>query len=113
MTTNVLLEFNDVAFRYPDGNAGLAGCSLAIARGSRNALIGANGAGKTTLFQHANGLLKPEQGVVRYAGHRITSYNVCYTKLLRENAVDEIVRKSCSEGRTTGRRLDLARNNFV
>ena len=34
MTTDVLLEFADVAFRYPDGNAGLADCSLAIARGS-------------------------------------------------------------------------------
>ncbi len=71
MTTDVLLEFADVAFRYPDGNAGLAGCSLTIARGSRNALIGANGAGKTTLFQHANGLLKPQQGVVRYAGQPV------------------------------------------
>lgn len=63
-----LLEFEDVAFRYPDGNVGLDGCSLRIARGSRNALIGANGAGKTTLFQHANGLLRPQRGSVRYAG---------------------------------------------
>jgi cobalt/nickel transport system ATP-binding protein len=57
-----------VTFRYPDGNVGLDGCSLTIARGSRNALIGANGAGKTTLFQHANGLLRPQSGAVRYAG---------------------------------------------
>ena len=71
MTSDALLAFDDVAFRYPDGNAGLAGCSLAIARGSRNALIGANGAGKTTLFQHANGLLKPQQGIIRYAGQPV------------------------------------------
>ena len=63
-----LLEFEDVAFRYPDGNVGLDGCSLAIGKGSRNALIGANGAGKTTLFQHANGLLRPQSGAIRYAG---------------------------------------------
>ena len=63
-----LLELDHVVFRYPDGGVGLAGCSLAIGRGSRNALIGANGSGKTTLFQHCNGLLRPQSGVVRYAG---------------------------------------------
>ena len=63
-----LLELEDVSFRYPDGSAGLNGCSLAIARGSRNALIGANGSGKTTLFQHCNALLRPASGQLRYAG---------------------------------------------
>ena len=68
-TPSPLLAFENVAFRYPDGNVGLDGCSLAITQGSRNALIGANGAGKTTLFQHANGLLRPQSGAIRYAGH--------------------------------------------
>ena len=63
-----LLEFENVTFRYPDGNVGLDGCSLTIGKGSRNALIGANGAGKTTLFQHANGLLRHQTGAIRYAG---------------------------------------------
>ncbi len=63
-----LLELDNVSFRYPDGSVGLNDCSLAIERGSRNALIGANGSGKTTLFQHCNGLLRPQSGVVRYAG---------------------------------------------
>ena len=74
MTTNLdpaLLAFDSVDFRYPDGNVGLAGCSLAIPRGTRNALVGANGAGKTTLFLHANGLLQPQAGAVRYAGQAI------------------------------------------
>jgi len=63
-----LLELDHVGFRYPDGAIGLAGCSLTIESGSRNALIGANGSGKTTLFQHCNGLLRPQSGLVRYAG---------------------------------------------
>ena len=63
-----LLELREVSYRYPDGSVGLTDCSLAIRRGSRNVLIGANGSGKTTLFQHANGLLRPKSGVVRYAG---------------------------------------------
>ena len=66
-----LLELDEVGFRYPDGAVGLAGCSLAIERGSRNALIGANGSGKTTLFQHCNGLLRPQSGLVRYAGQAL------------------------------------------
>ena len=68
---DLLLEFEDVGFHYPDGNTGLNGCSLSIRRASRNALIGANGAGKTTLFQHANGLLRPQRGVIRHAGQPI------------------------------------------
>ncbi|MBI2308129.1 MAG: ABC transporter ATP-binding protein [Rhodocyclales bacterium] len=53
---------------YADGQAGLNGCSLAIRRGSRNALLGANGSGKTTLLLHLNGLLRPSDGVVRIDG---------------------------------------------
>jgi len=63
-----LLELTDVRFRYPDGSVGLDACSLAVERGSRNALVGANGSGKTTLFQHGNGLLRPQAGSVHYAG---------------------------------------------
>ncbi len=68
MRTDSLLEFAGVAYEYPDGSAGLAGCTLAVQRGAREVLIGANGAGKTTLFQLANGLLRPQRGSVRYAG---------------------------------------------
>ena len=71
MTEDLLLEFDNVSFHYPDGNMGLTGCSLNIQRGTRNALLGANGAGKTTLFLHANGLLRPQSGTVRYAGQAI------------------------------------------
>ena len=68
---STLLELNAVSFRYPDGSVGLDGCSLRIERGSRNALIGVNGSGKTTLFQHANGLFRPQSGIVRYAGEAV------------------------------------------
>lgn len=77
-----LLELEDVSFSYPDGGVGLDGCSLTIQRGSRNALIGANGSGKTTLFQHANGLLRPQSGLVRYAGAAV-DYSRSGLRLLR------------------------------
>lgn len=63
-----LLELSAVSFRYGDGSVGLDRCSLSIARATRNALIGANGSGKTTLFGHCNALLRPQSGVLRYAG---------------------------------------------
>lgn len=77
-----LLALERVSFRYPDGGVGLDGCSLAIRRGSRNVLIGANGSGKTTLFQHANGLLRPQSGVVRFAG-KVVNYSRSSLRMLR------------------------------
>ena len=71
MTHKPLLELSQISYRYPDGSVGLNDCSIAIQRASRNVLIGANGSGKTTLFQHTNGLLRPQTGVVRYAGLEI------------------------------------------
>ena len=64
-----LLCFDAVSYRYDDSRpGGLCDCSLSIAPGSRNALLGANGSGKTTLLQHTIGLLKPHSGRIRFAG---------------------------------------------
>lgn len=67
----MLLEARALHHRYTDGTAGLDGCTLAIRRGSRNALLGANGSGKTTLLQHFNGLLKPTGGQVCLGGEAV------------------------------------------
>ncbi len=69
--TATLLALDQIRFAYPDGSIGLDGCSLAIRRGSRNALLGANGSGKTTVFHHTNGLLRPQSGQIWYAGQAI------------------------------------------
>lgn len=57
-----LLTLHDVSHVYPDGSAGLGGCTMALAGGRRHALLGANGAGKSTVLQHLNGLLRPSAG---------------------------------------------------
>lgn len=63
-----LLEARRLRYAYPDGRQALRDCSLSIAAGSRNVLLGANGAGKTTLLQHFNGLLRPASGELRLDG---------------------------------------------
>ncbi len=67
--TQPILELQDVTFTYSDGSRGLRQCTLAVARGSRTAILGGNGAGKTTLCLHLNGILRPRSGQVLYNGH--------------------------------------------
>nr|MBL8411571.1 ABC transporter ATP-binding protein [Dechloromonas sp.] len=79
----MLLEAIALSHRYADGSMGLDGCSLAIGRGSRNALLGANGSGKTTLLQHFNGLLRPSSGSLRFAGALLDSSRAGLSALRR------------------------------
>lgn len=66
-----ILELAAVDHVFPDGSAGLRGCSLALGRGRRHALLGANGAGKSTVLRHLNGLLRPSAGLVRLDGQPV------------------------------------------
>lgn len=68
MNAPPLLALEGVDHLFADGSAGLRGCSLALARGRRHALLGANGAGKSTALQHLNGLLRPGAGRVLWEG---------------------------------------------
>lgn len=54
-----------VHFSYPSGTPALRGASLKLEPGQVTALVGANGAGKSTLARTLNGLLRPDQGVLR------------------------------------------------
>lgn len=66
-----VLALDGVEHVYPDGGTGLRGCSLALARGRRHALLGANGAGKSTVLRHLNGLLRPGAGLLRHDGRPV------------------------------------------
>ncbi|MBW4671043.1 MAG: energy-coupling factor ABC transporter ATP-binding protein [Cyanomargarita calcarea GSE-NOS-MK-12-04C] len=60
-----LLEFENIHYTYPSAQQlSLNGLSLKIPVNKRCALIGQNGCGKTTLFLLANGLYKPQKGIV-------------------------------------------------
>ncbi len=68
-----ILELDNLRYRYPGSSASaLNGASLSIPAAHRVAVVGPNGAGKSTLFLHCNGILRPDSGVVRLAGHPVT-----------------------------------------
>ena len=47
--------------------------SFAVAPGGIHAVIGPNGAGKTTLIHQLSGTLRPDAGVIRFAGRDVTA----------------------------------------
>jgi branched-chain amino acid transport system ATP-binding protein len=47
----------------------LFGVSVEVPEGDRVALLGTNGAGKSTLLRAIAGLLEPDAGTIRFAGH--------------------------------------------
>jgi cobalt/nickel transport system ATP-binding protein len=65
----MLLEFEQVDYTYSGSpQPALQSLTLRIPVGKRCALIGQNGCGKTTLFLLANGLYKPQKGLVHWQG---------------------------------------------
>ena len=82
-----------------DGRLAVDDVSFDIGKGETFGFLGPSGAGKSTTQGVLTGLLRLQKGEVTVAGYdlrtvrkerfnkigvsRITSYNVCYTKLLR------------------------------
>jgi ABC-type Mn2+/Zn2+ transport system ATPase subunit len=62
--SNSLITLKSLAIGY-DGQAVLSGISLAIARGSFTAILGANGTGKSTLLKTLLGLQPPVSGKIQ------------------------------------------------
>ena len=68
---SALLELQGLAKHF-GGVAATDGVSLAVRAGEILALIGPNGAGKTTLVAQISGLLRPDDGLIRFEGADIT-----------------------------------------
>lgn len=70
-----LLTFNQVEYVYPcSQQPAIENLTLNIPQHRRCAIIGRNGCGKTTLFRLANGLYRPQRGVISWQGKPL-SYN--------------------------------------
>ncbi|WP_327736675.1 ATP-binding cassette domain-containing protein [Streptomyces nojiriensis] len=68
----LVISVQGVHKRYGDKQA-LAGLDLEVARGTVHAVLGPNGAGKTTAVRIMSTLLRHDEGVVRVAGHDVTT----------------------------------------
>ena len=66
-----LLRVDAITCRFA-GLVAVDDLSFAVASGTVHALIGPNGAGKTTVFNVISGLLKPNDGSIRYRDRDIT-----------------------------------------
>jgi len=62
------VEFSDVDFVYPGGEAALMGVIATVAAGRRVAVVGATGSGKTTFAKLITRLLDPSAGTVAIGG---------------------------------------------
>jgi ABC-type Mn2+/Zn2+ transport system ATPase subunit len=64
-----LIEAENLAVRYPDGEIALHHVSFEVESPTFMAIIGPNGSGKSTLLKTILGLMKPMKGHVNLMGH--------------------------------------------
>lgn len=72
--SSALLEFRDVAFRYPDGKEVLRSINFKLEAGKTYALVGPTGGGKTTTASLMARLYDPSEGAVFLGGKDIRSF---------------------------------------
>lgn len=72
MSDSLCLQTSGVGKRY-GGLEALAGVSLRVREGIRQAILGPNGAGKTTLFKILSGEIPPSSGTVSFRSRDITN----------------------------------------
>jgi ATP-binding cassette subfamily B protein len=65
------VEFNDITFRYPDGQTVFEGLNLELEPGRRVGLVGPSGGGKSTLFALLQRLYDPQGGRILIDGQEV------------------------------------------
>jgi len=68
----MLLEIDNLHYNF-DKKPLFSGFNLSIEEQSHNLIMGPSGSGKTTLINLICGLLPPDKGSIRVAGHDITT----------------------------------------
>ncbi len=67
-----ILRMEQVSYRYPgEKTYALCDFSLTIGQKEKIAVLGGNGAGKSTLFLLANGVIRPEKGMLSFCGREL------------------------------------------
>jgi ATP-binding cassette subfamily B protein len=69
------ISFEDVGFRYGDGDAAIRNLSLKVRKGERIGILGETGSGKSTFLDLLMGLLDPTEGEIRVDGRGLGDDN--------------------------------------
>ncbi|TVQ46794.1 MAG: ABC transporter ATP-binding protein [Gloeocapsa sp. DLM2.Bin57] len=78
----MLIEFDQVSYSYPCSHyPALLNLNLGIKQHQRCVIIGRNGCGKSTLFCLANGLYRPNRGIIRFLGKPLNYQQIALQKL--------------------------------
>src|SRR5947209_13092237 len=70
-----VVEFQNVAYKLPDGQSLLSGLNLQALAGETFVLLGRSGSGKTTLLKLINRLLVPSDGQIFVEGRATTAWD--------------------------------------
>lgn len=71
MDNNLFFELKDVYFSYLGKYPALCGVDINIREGEKVTIIGANGSGKSTLLHLLDGLIFPDQGIIKAFGSEL------------------------------------------
>ncbi|SKA96956.1 ABC-2 type transport system ATP-binding protein [Prosthecobacter debontii] len=69
-----LLEVKNLVKRWPNGRLALDNVSFEMRQGEILGLLGHNGAGKSTILGITLGMVQPDEGEVRIAGHSVQEH---------------------------------------
>ncbi len=77
---SLVIEFDEVSYRYSSGTPILNNFSLKIESGETLALVGRSGMGKSTILKLINRLLVPEAGIVRVDGRATNDWDAIHLR---------------------------------
>jgi len=65
ISTNKIIQMNNVWTSYDSKNFAIEGVNLSIERGTNYAIVGQSGSGKSTLLKLLNGMMIPSKGTIK------------------------------------------------
>ena len=82
ISTNKIIQMNDVWTSYDSKNFALSGVSLSIERGTNYAIVGQSGSGKSTLLKLMNGMMTPSKGTIKMDYQTPNMNNKTFKKMM-------------------------------
>ena len=82
ISTNKIIQMNDVWTSYDSKNFALQGVTLSIDRGTNYAIVGQSGSGKSTLLKLMNGMMIPSKGMIRIDYQTPNMNNKTFKKMM-------------------------------